>query len=333
MTQDARPARIRTLRSDGLIMLAALGVVGCATLGGDPGQSLVPDRVVTRAGPFAVYTNAPIPRNAPVVENLGELERDLTANLGLRVAADGPPVEVYILKDREAFTHFLTFYYPELPPRRAFFLAQGPRRFVYTFYNDRLDEDLRHEATHALLHSAVGDLPLWLDEGLAEYFEGPGGRQGRNPEHLAKLPNDLKGGWRPDLARLETLKSVREMTPRDYRESWSWVHYLLNGSGPGKASLLAYLADLRTEPNAPPLSERLARSDRDGARQMLAHLERTRTAPVAAAPANGKGTVLFQDAILDPLPRGSPRRTLLGRFLSLVGLPGRTSNGEVIEGR
>ena len=55
-----------------------------------------------------------------------------------------------------------------------------PRRFggeedllVYTYWGDRIQQDLRHELTHALLHSVLKDVPLWLDEGLAEYFEMP----------------------------------------------------------------------------------------------------------------------------------------------------------------
>ena len=259
MTQDARPAPTTT--HPGAPGRAARSC-GCATLGGDPGQPLVPTRYETRTGPFAVYTNVPIAADAPAIRSLQSLERDLETSLGLRVPADGPPVEVYILKRPRGVHALPDVLLPRAPPRRAFFLAQGPRRVVYTFHSDRLEEDLRHEATHALLHVAVGDLPLWLDEGLAEYFEGPDGRQGLNPEHLARLPDDLRPGWAPDLARLESLKSVREMTPRDYRESWAWVHYLLNGPAPGKAALLAYLADLASKPKtAEPLSRRLARLD------------------------------------------------------------------------
>src|SRR5205823_10579811 len=118
MTQDARPlptpapARRVSWRRPCLGLLAALGFLGCATLGGDPGQPLVPSRYETRTGPFAVYTNAPITPDAPAVRSLQSLEHDLAANLGLRAAPEGTPVEVYVLKDREAFTHFLTFYYP-----------------------------------------------------------------------------------------------------------------------------------------------------------------------------------------------------------------------------
>jgi hypothetical protein len=312
-------------------LLAAVGFLGCATLGGDPGQPLVPSRYQTRTGPFTVYTNHPIAPDCSAVRSLQGLERDLGSALDLRVPADQPPVEVYILRDREAFSHFLTFYYPELPPRRAFFLAQGPRRVVYTYYNDRLDEDLRHEATHALLHAAVGDLPLWLDEGLAEYFEGPEGRQGVNPEHLARLPDDLKAGWKPDLARLETLKSVREMSPRDYRESWAWVHFFLNEPGAGKTALLSYLDDLHSPASTAtaPLSERLTRTVPGADGGMLAHLERVRktppTAPVASKPTTAEPTVLLQSSALDPVARGPQRRGWFQRFLALLGLSGRSS--------
>jgi hypothetical protein len=217
----------------------------------------VPSRCQTRTGPYVVFTNAPLPLDAPAVRQLQALDRQVEATLGVRADPPAPPIEIYILDNREAFSRFLTFHYPEFPPRRAFFLAQGDRRVVYTFLGDRLEEDLRHEATHALLHAAVGAVPLWLDEGLAEYFEGRDDRGGVNPEHLGPLPEDIAAGWAPDLRRLEGLKDVRRMSPRDYREAWAWTHYLLHGPGPGKAALLSYLADLRTEPDARPLSERL----------------------------------------------------------------------------
>lgn len=337
MTQDAREARVSYRRTAATMLsaLAALAVIGCATLG-NPGQALVPDRMETRTGPFAVYTNTKIAADSAPVRDLMELENDLAAHLGLRVAAEGPPIEVYILKDREAFGHFLRFYHPELPPRRAFFLAQGQKRMVYTYANDRLDEDLRHEATHALLHAAVGDLPLWLDEGLAEYFEGPGGRLGANPEHLARLPDDVKAGWLPDLARLETLTDVRQMSPRDYRESWAWIHFLLNGPPAGKAAVLGYLADLRADPRtATPLSGRVNAIEPKSGTLLLSHIERVRVAPnapatptpLAVAPADSRPTVHLQNSALDAgTTRTPPRRSWLSRLLAVFGTSARAKS-------
>jgi hypothetical protein len=317
--QETRPApsRSRSIR----IFLVALTCAGCATFR-DREPPLVPTRFETRTGPYAVFSNAPIPAEAPAIRSLQTLETDIEANLGIRVRSDEAPIEVYILNDRESFSHFLRYYYPELPPRRAFFLAEGSRRIVYAYFGERLGEDLRHEATHALLNVAVGDLPLWLDEGLAEYFEGASSRNGRNPEHLARLPGDLAAGWGPDLVRLESLGSVREMSPRDYRESWAWVHYLLHGSDAGKSALLAFLADLRTSPKAAPLSERLQADDLGAKSRLLAHIDRVRATPLpvasAASASPSDATVRFQDAAIDP--GRSSRRSFFGRLRALVGL-------------
>ena len=295
---------------------ALLGALaGCATLGGvQGGKPLVPTAFQVRTGPYVVCTNDKLDADAPVVRQLQSLEVQVRETLGLRVDPGASPVEVYILDDRRSFEHFLTFYYPDLPHRRAFFLANGNQRVIYTFFSDRLEEDIRHEATHALLHVAVGDIPLWLDEGLAEYFEGPAEAKGLNPEHAGRLPGDLAGGWKPDLARLESLRTVRQMTPRDYRESWAWVHYLLNDGRPQKAALLGYLSDLRASAQARPISGRL---EGPTCEPMLAHLGKLRETPIALdAPRDP--TVRLQSAPAEP-PSSPKRRGFLTRLRDFFG--------------
>jgi hypothetical protein len=243
----------------------------------------------------------------------------------MRLDPTTKPIEIYVLDDRAAFEHFLRFYYPELPTRRAFFLARGDRRVVYAYRGERLIEDLRHEATHALLHASVTDLPLWLDEGLAEYFEVPEERGGLNAEHYNRLPADLAAGWTPDLARLEALRDVRVMTPRDYRESWAWVHYLLDGPPGGRAALLGYLADLRAGLPALPLSARLDGAEGASAARMVAHLKQLDDRPLVARPAHVPAPVVTASprTIIrgqDPTPEPSRRRGLFGRMMESLGL-------------
>src|SRR5581483_7907890 len=119
--------------------LLLCGFTGCATFSG-AGEPLVPTRYRTQTGPFAVYSGFAIPADSPVIRALHALEADITATFGIRAPTDEPPVEVYILSDRAAFMHFLKFYFPGLPSRRAFFMAQGERRVVYTYLGDRLEE-------------------------------------------------------------------------------------------------------------------------------------------------------------------------------------------------
>ena len=44
--------------------------------------------------------------------------------------------------------------------------------------------DLHHEGTHALLHASLARVPLWLDEGLAKYFEVPPAQRANGNPYL-----------------------------------------------------------------------------------------------------------------------------------------------------
>ena len=304
-----------TRRSLVAAMIALAPLAGCATTN-DRGQPLVPTEYQIKTGPYVVFTNYPLPADDGVIRQLNALKNQFEETLGLKVEAAEHPIEVYILGDRKAFEHFLTFYYPGLPPRRAFFIAEGDRRVVYTFKSDRLDEDIRHEATHALIHLAVGSIPLWLDEGLAEHFEVTDA-SGLNREHLAKLPQDLRDGLSPNVERLETLQGVQQMSPRDYRESWAWVHYLLHGSGEGRAILLAYLGDLRGQGDVKPLSKRLPASGGATVAGLRKYVEAMQATPIAkVAPTPPENAVRFQDRPIEiePIAQATKKRGFLSRL-------------------
>jgi hypothetical protein len=178
--------------------------------------------------------------------------------------------------------------YPDLPERRAFFVAQ-PRTvggaddlLVYTYWGDKVQQDLRHELTHAMLHSVLKDVPLWLDEGLAEYFEQPAEWKGVNYRHLEQLRGQA---FKLELARLEQLNQVKDMKPGEYREAWGWVHWMLQADPAARDVLLGYLQQLRTNPNPGPLGARLASEVPDleeGVQRHLAKLDRSLPPPPSA---------------------------------------------------
>ena len=116
------------------------------------------------------------------------------------------PIQVYLFGDADAYAQYLARQFPGVPSRRAFFVESDTELAVYAHWSDRVAEDLRHEVAHGYLHAAVSNLPLWLDEGLAEYFEVPRGNGGLNGPHLQLLRDMMEhDGWQPDIARLEQL--------------------------------------------------------------------------------------------------------------------------------
>jgi Protein of unknown function (DUF1570) len=291
---------------------------GCASIA-DRGQTLVPTRHKLETGPFLVFSNFPMADDSQAVRCLQALERDLRQYLDFNASAMGEPVEIYVLDDREAFAHFLKFYYPELPPRRAFFLAQGSQRVVYTYSSPRLEEDLRHEATHALLHGSFGDLPLWLDEGLAEFFENDLISPGAELERVELINKDLDGGWHPDLERLASLSDIRQMTPRDYREAWAWVHLFLRAPGSaGKTFMASCLNDLHQGPEKVELRKRLAENGATTDR-LIAHLKAVPSRAIAVEQASTDRSVRLQDRPSESAAGSLQQRGLWRRIRSLVG--------------
>src|SRR5207248_4612398 len=117
---------------------------------------------------------------------------------------------------------------------------------------------LRHELTHALLHSVLKDVPLWLDEGVAEYYELLPETPAADRRHLEQVRLASGSTRKPDLPHLEELSQVQQMTPAEYREAWAWVHLMLRDTPEAKAVLVGYLQQLRTNPNPGPLGPRLA---------------------------------------------------------------------------
>ena len=171
-----------------------------------------------------------------------------------------------------------------------------PRRLaVYTFWGDRIQEDLRHEFTHGILHSSLKRVPLWLDEGLAEYFEVVGPKPGGvNTEYADRLAAAVANGWQPDLERLEQLEHVADMQRVDYEQAWAWVHFLMHGHPRGPEVLKQYLGNLAQRPYAGLLGPRIGESIPDADRLLLAYVRRLPTLghPLGVTPAVGSSAAV-----------------------------------------
>ncbi len=221
-----------------------------------------PGRYTFRIAPYVFLSDFEVKRDQPLFQELAKLRDQVYRELQLTPGRSA--VQVYLFENKERYEQFMHAVYPNLPPRRAFFIAQqramggADDLLVYTRWGDRIQQDLRHELTHALLHSVIRDVPLWLDEGLAEYFELPPERQGVNAAHVETLRRDLGVSFQPDLDRLEKLKDVGDMKSAEYREAWLWVHLMMHARPESKKVLLAYLQDLRTNRNPGLLGPRLA---------------------------------------------------------------------------
>jgi hypothetical protein len=186
------------------------------------------------------------------------------------------PIHIHLFQDHTTYERYVAKHFPNFPQRRAFFLEAKGELAVYAHWGENVADDLRHEVTHGYLHAAVPNLPLWLDEGLAEFFELGQLSEGYHKAHLALLTEEMANGWRPDVTRLEEIRSAAAMSQRDYAESWAWVHFMTRTT-PDRLELLQnYLEDLRLGRRPGPLSFRLAEKHLEPERTLVEHLESLR---------------------------------------------------------
>lgn len=238
-----RPSLISATLAVCTCALVLLATSGCQT----PQKTYAVDRparhsVATKH--FVVQSNFRIAADSSLVRDLNQVREQVSATLQLPEQRD--PVTVYLFDNEASYRRYMQTTWPNLPPRRAYFVGTTRELAVYSFQSPRVREDLRHEFTHGLLHASLNTVPLWLDEGLAEYFEVAGEGVGTpHREHVEYLQNARAGGWNPSLYQLETLSDFRRMTQRDYAESWGWVHYMLDGNPSARQLLIDYVASLR----------------------------------------------------------------------------------------
>lgn len=276
--QFAQSSTVRKERRGGkhlirLTLLLLICCAGCRT----PQKTFTVERPArnTVNGPgFAIHSNFPIRKGAPLVRELEELRTEIQRTLQLPEQRD--PVALYLFSDQEAYRRYMHATWPNLPPRRAYFVGTSRELAVYSYHSPKVEEDLRHEFTHGLLHASLNTVPLWLDEGLAEYFEVRGPQTGLpHKGHLSYLQEVRAAGWNPSMYQLEQLSDFEKMTQRDYAESWGWVHFMLQENDVARQTLIEYVAELETKSIPSQLMPRLEKAVPSYYNDMIAHVSNT----------------------------------------------------------
>jgi hypothetical protein len=253
---DFEPSRIvvrltRFSRRTWLSGLAATALAGCTAL--ERRLAVLPERNSRTLDQLVIHSDWELPSQHRLLDDLRLLRSDVLQTLALPPSDE--PIHIYLFETEKALDEYLAKRHPGLPSRRAFFVKSDTRLAIFAFWGDRVAEDLRHETTHGYLHSVVPNLPLWLDEGLAEYFEVPRSSGGLNVPHAQQLLTLLMTrGWRPGIPRLESLTTLDRMTQEDYAESWAWVRWMLDTDPELRQLLQNYLTSLRGQAVFVPLS-------------------------------------------------------------------------------
>ena len=190
-------------------------------------------------GVVVVQANFPLTEIAAILDEINLLQYDLNRYVG--VPAPQEKIELCLFKDEASYNNFLKEFFPKAPrDRRALYikLDKKPGTVLVQKTKD-FEIDLRHEMTHAIVHASIPKVPIWLDEGLAKYFEVPVQDRANNHQYMASTRRNAKLGMMPSLDRLVKLETIDDMGIKEYRDSWAWVHFLIHYS-PDTHQLLAF---------------------------------------------------------------------------------------------
>lgn len=205
-------------------------------------------KYVAVCGVVVVQANFPLSEIQSILTEIEGMQRDL--NLYMGVPAPREKIELCLFKDESSYHRFLRARFPKAPrDRRALYikLNEEPGTLLVQRSKD-FALDLRHEMTHAIIHASIPVVPIWLDEGLAKYFEPPSDERAEKNPYLKSVRWNTRFGAVPSLRRLERLEFIGEMGSREYRDSWAWVHFMIHHSPDTHRLLAGYLQLLATLP-------------------------------------------------------------------------------------
>jgi len=222
-----------------------------------------------QAGPFLCHADFALAPQQPLLDELSALRQDLQAILGTPESAD--PVHLFLFQEKPTYQAYLKQHFPRVPYRRALFIKGRGPGMVFAFQGTDFQIDVRHECTHALLNAWLPRVPLWLDEGLAEYFEVERDKRSAGNPHHQVVRAMFQSGQRPRLEELEAIETLDAMGRDEYRDAWAWVHFMLHGPRPAHDELVRYLGELESGGESGRLSDRLKRRLPDLDRRLDEH--------------------------------------------------------------
>lgn len=173
---------------------------------------------------------------------------------GLIVNAQRPlpqPTFVYVFGTRKEFEPFIPLYNGK-PGSMAGYFQHDEAVNDIALQLEGFEESARivfHEYTHLLLHNAARSIPIWLDEGLAEYYStyalDPDGKRAHIGRPIVWHVFLLRERFIPlaDLIAVDhrsPLYNERDRQSIFYAEAWALTHYLMTAAPGGPASINAY---------------------------------------------------------------------------------------------
>jgi hypothetical protein len=207
-----------------------------------PSNARAAERVLDRPH-YVIHTDL----DPQFAEELADRLEAMYGEYAWRLSAFGIPpsvqrMEVYLFRSQADYLRFT-----DGKIRNSGGLFLPGRNLLAAFLNgqgrQQLRRTLQHEAFHQFAYNAISpDLPIWLNEGLAQFFEeglwnGAGFALGEvPPRRVRQLQSDIRAKRMipfgdllamTDAQWARQLSASREQGTVQYNQSWAMVHFLV----------------------------------------------------------------------------------------------------------
>jgi hypothetical protein len=186
-----------------------------------------------------------------------EAFREVLRRVMPAVTSSSPvPTVVIVFPNDAAFTPFKPTYQGK--PKFVSGYAVPGTELSYIAMVNGVDGDrvIFHEYTHMVVANAVARVPVWLNEGLAEFYSTfalmDGGKRAAIGRPIDNHLRVLNGSVRVSLVELLKADQASSLYNEDsrvsdfYAESWALTHMLLMGQPPRVNELSAYLQQVNS---------------------------------------------------------------------------------------
>ncbi len=209
-----------------------------------------------RSPRFTVMTNGSEKQARRVLGRFEQIRQVFQAAFPRMKVDTSAPIFILAAQDEKTFNaHSPEAWQKRGQLKRSGVFLRGPEKNLVLLRLDMPGDELYravfHEYTHLLIHQNVSSLPLWVNEGLAEFYA-----------HTRILDKEFQLGYPSEhhvrylrenrMIPLATLFSVDHTSPYYneehkgsifYAQSWALVHYLMaEGFKQSKSPLAAFLA-------------------------------------------------------------------------------------------
>lgn len=193
------------------------------------------------------YSKLPPFASDRIKRDVSQIYKILTNNIG--VSKVNPiRLNLKLFDSKNQFNAYKRKVAPGLGTAGGFYISRINEATVYTGKNDqRMYDVTRHEATHAIVDAAFGNMPIWLNEGLSEYFELLSFKNGMtrlikpSNKHLSLLSRTNL----PDLKHYFNIGNQQwyseSSKDKNYALGWSLVYFMMSSKQDKR--FLAYLLD------------------------------------------------------------------------------------------